>query len=257
MKLLAKGRTAEIYEWAENKIIKLFNKGFSERVAEIEYKKGVLVSNTEIPTPSVYGVKRIDGRFGIIYDKMRGESLLSKILSKSVDIEEAACLLAEIHYKVNSQEVADLQEQKSFLKFEIDESNWLSESEKSKINDLLKELPAMKNLCHGDFHPDNVIMTSEGPVVIDWLTAVSGNPACDVARTSIMLKFAELPGDLPVSIEILRDFHGIYMNKYLELSNLENKEILEWELVVAAARLNEGISKSEKGKLVDFIRCNI
>lgn len=258
MKCLAKGRTAEVYEWNEDKILKLFNKNLSERIAKTEYENGILLNDLEVRVPKAYELKKINGRFGIVYERIYGKSLLSMMISKFISIKEAAFLLAEIHYKVNSLEVADLPEQKSSLKVDIEETNWLSKSEKLQIVSRLKEFPALNRLCHGDFHPDNLILTSNGPVIVDWLTAVSGNPACDVARTVIMFKFAELPDGLPVSSNAeLKKIHDIYLNKYLELSKLENEEIREWELVVAAARLNEGIPDGEKDKLVKFIRSEI
>ncbi len=39
---------------------------------------------------------------------------------------------------------------------------------KSKAHTMLNALPDGDFLCHGDFHPDNVMMTSGDPVLIDW-----------------------------------------------------------------------------------------
>ena len=38
---------------------------------------------------------------------------------------------------------------------------------KSKAHTMLNALPDGDFLCHGDFHPDNVMMTSGDPVLID------------------------------------------------------------------------------------------
>ena len=42
-------------------------------------------------------------------------------------------------------------------------------------------------LLHLDLHPDNVILTRRGPVVIDWPNAARGPAAADVAHTWIVL----------------------------------------------------------------------
>ena len=42
-------------------------------------------------------------------------------------------------------------------------------------------------LCHGDLHPSNVILTRDGPVIVDWFDASRGDPVADVARSSLML----------------------------------------------------------------------
>jgi len=53
------------------------------------------------------------------------------------------------------------------------------------------ELPAPVgeggHLLHLDLHPENVILTAEGPVVIDWANAARGPPLADVAHTWLVL----------------------------------------------------------------------
>jgi aminoglycoside phosphotransferase (APT) family kinase protein len=43
-----------------------------------------------------------------------------------------------------------------------------------------------ETLIHLDFHPENVLMSPNGPVVIDWTNARSGDPALDVALTWVI-----------------------------------------------------------------------
>lgn len=42
------------------------------------------------------------------------------------------------------------------------------------------------NLIHLDFHPENVLLSAAGPVVIDWTNARRGDPALDVAMTWVI-----------------------------------------------------------------------
>lgn len=41
-------------------------------------------------------------------------------------------------------------------------------------------------LLHMDFHPENVMLSPSGPVVIDWTNARAGEPALDVAMTWVI-----------------------------------------------------------------------
>ena len=43
-----------------------------------------------------------------------------------------------------------------------------------------------ERLLHLDLHPDNVLLSARGPVVIDWANARAGNPALDVAMTWVI-----------------------------------------------------------------------
>jgi aminoglycoside phosphotransferase (APT) family kinase protein len=42
-------------------------------------------------------------------------------------------------------------------------------------------------ICHGDFHPLNIIVGPAGPTVVDWTAARLGPPAFDVAFTALLL----------------------------------------------------------------------
>ena len=55
------------------------------------------------------------------------------------------------------------------------------------LHDRLHEIPFEgERLIHLDFHPDNVLLSSRGPVVIDWANARAGKPALDVAMTWVI-----------------------------------------------------------------------
>jgi Ser/Thr protein kinase RdoA (MazF antagonist) len=45
-------------------------------------------------------------------------------------------------------------------------------------------------LCHGDFHPMNVLVDGPRSAVIDWTDAGIGDAHCDIARTSWLFEFA-------------------------------------------------------------------
>lgn len=48
-------------------------------------------------------------------------------------------------------------------------------------------------LVHRDLHPLNVMMTDDGPMVIDWANASAGDPAFDVADTWVLFACASPP----------------------------------------------------------------
>ena len=46
-------------------------------------------------------------------------------------------------------------------------------------------------LLHLDLHPMNVMLTSRGPVVIDWTNAAAGDPLTDVGLTYVLMTCAD------------------------------------------------------------------
>lgn len=51
----------------------------------------------------------------------------------------------------------------------------------------LAALGSGNRLLHLDLHPDNVMLSRAGPVVIDWTNARVGDPAVDVALSWVIL----------------------------------------------------------------------
>ncbi len=68
----------------------------------------------------------------------------------------------------------------------------------AELHDRLHRVPYEgASLVHFDLHPENVLLTRSGPVVIDWTNARAGEPASDVALTWLILETsAGLPGRL-------------------------------------------------------------
>ena len=57
----------------------------------------------------------------------------------------------------------------------------------AELHDRLHEIPFEgEQLIHLDFHPDNVLLSQRGPVVIDWTNSRGGKPALDVAMTWVI-----------------------------------------------------------------------
>src|SRR4051794_10258399 len=49
-------------------------------------------------------------------------------------------------------------------------------------------------LLHLDLHPDNVILSPTGPILINWQAAVAGPAAADVAHTWLLIRTSVVPG---------------------------------------------------------------
>jgi len=128
----------------------------------------------------------------------------------------------------------------------------------------LTTLPAGDRLCHGDLHPANVLITAGQPAVIDWGNATRAAPDADLARTMLLLllllllRHADpLPGTSPLTRSMIAAgrtaFTRAFVRAYRHRSAQPPRQVDQWTIVHAAARLAEGITVEEP-ILVEIIR---
>ncbi len=116
------------------------------------------------------------------------------------------------------------------------------------------EMPQGDRLCHGDFHPYNVLMSARGPVVIDWNNAHIGDPLEDVARSRLML--SGVARSEPSFSPLLTHFIDVYLEHYFELLPGDQQQLVAWRPIVAAVRLSDNIPELE-GWLLEQIRTGL
>ncbi|SEO58053.1 Phosphotransferase enzyme family protein [Paenibacillus sophorae] len=262
LRLIGQGRTADIFEYSQGKIIKLYKKDFPAEAINQELVVSGLACSLGIRTPEPFGHTQLDGRDGLIFQRISGVSLLSLFIKKPWTIPKYSKLLANLHAEIHTYEAAELnRRQKQVLCEYIQQAPLLTEQEKEKIIRYTEKLPDGNKLCHGDFHPDNV-MFDGGYWIVDWMTGMSGNPAGDAARTVILLSVGSMPDGTPAPIKLFVQFlrnklKAAYIKEYLRVTGHDYSTIDEWILPAAAARLVEWIPKDEKDELLSIIRARL
>jgi hypothetical protein len=77
MNVIARGRTAEVLEWKDQQVLKLFYAEISTDTITREIRAARLVSAINLPTPKLLGEITLGDRYGLIYERVVGESLLA------------------------------------------------------------------------------------------------------------------------------------------------------------------------------------
>ena len=260
-KLIGQGRTAEVFEWDEDKILKLYRIGLPKMMIEKEYEISGIICKQLSLVPKVYEIIEIDNRNGIIYEKINGITMMKVIASKPWRVKKEAQRLAELHKFIQQKVNFKLPSCKKRLKDNISKVELLQDNVKTILYKYIDELEEDNILCHGDFHPDNIIITPNGEVIIDWMTATQGNPLADIARTSVMFKFGVVPIKTYMEKQIVNfirnKFYLEYIKHYINITGVKIEQIEKWELPVAAARLTEWLPESEKKNLLEFVNNKI
>ena len=261
--LIAKGRTSDIHAWQdEETVIKLYHDWFQLEWIREEADRTSKVQTLDFPIPKVGELIQVNGRNGLIFERIYGENMLALLIQKPELVSKFASRLADIHidlHALDAQPNIPLQRQK--LEHKIRQAAPMSDALKAALIDKLYKMPDGQSVCHGDFHPGNVIVTMQkdaSEVVVDWNDCSFGNPLADVARSTILflggITGNETPN--PAFEQLVRTCHQQYLARYFELSSQDRREYEQWLPIVAGARLNENITALEPWLLSEAEKIN-
>ncbi|MBE5979171.1 MAG: aminoglycoside phosphotransferase [Paenibacillaceae bacterium] len=234
--IVGAGNTATVYEWENGKVVKLFREGYPYQDAVREYENAMDVNEMDFPKPKAYKFITYKGRNGIVYDKVTGESLLDWTL-RTGNLQECAALMAKAHEAILKHEIRNVPDYKDFLIHQIKKAS-ISKEERLKALHLVEHLEDGTTLCHGDFHPGNLMLSQGSISVIDFMNICRGNRLYDIARTVYLIEYTPVPdgADNPDRIRIQKE---TLSRLYLEQMNLTKDHIKDYLSAISIARMGE------------------
>lgn len=253
------GATADIHPWGNGQVLKLFRPGHLPGEVEAEAEVTWRAHAAGVPCPAVSGVVVVDGRQGIVLERIEGPSMLEEAVRPPWPVARMARLLADLHAQLHRQEASELPSLKERLSVRVEAAPGLPETLREAVLRGLAPLSDGNAVCHGDFHPGNVLLSPRGPVLIDWIDAARGDPAADVTRSLLLLEVASPPGSLLMRglVGLLRSrFRRVYRRRYDELVPGVLERVPAWRAAVAAVRLNARFP-AERGRLLEMVRTSI
>jgi aminoglycoside phosphotransferase (APT) family kinase protein len=213
--------------------------------AEAEYVEAARAVGA--PAPSLLGMEEVFGRPASVWERVDGPSLWQQVVdhpNRSADVGRA---LADVQLALfELVPPVTLPSQRDRLVSKIRLSAARVDASLALALDLLPERTGTPRLCHGDLHPSNVIVSKDGPVLVDWFDACRGDRVADVARSSLTLlpHGATTPTHLPGSD---RDTLGVltraYLSRLQESLEIPPDLLSRWQAINAVARLAEGVSR--------------
>lgn len=239
-RLIARGNTSDVYEWTGGAIVKVLKPELPSDWARTEARAVEEAKETGLPVPAIYGIVTVEGRQGIVMERISGRTLGGPMSTQSDHLEECSATLVHLQQMLNrTRGLEAFPSLKDRLRLNIHHAGVLSTEHRRRLLELLDDLPNTRLMCHFDLHPGNVIVGSDGPVIIDWFDAAPGDPAADVVRTAMLLRYGA--ADTHVQPEIMARVHRSYVTHLTRCQWVDLDALLAWEPVVMGARLAEPI----------------
>jgi aminoglycoside phosphotransferase (APT) family kinase protein len=256
-RLVGQGREAEIFEWDDGAVLRLLR--WSGDTARVEREAAAMRAAADggVDVPQVDGTVMVDGRAGLIMERVDGRDLITLMGRRPWTVPRAARIVgtahARMHEVVAPPELWSLREYARFKIGAADLEPALAEFALAT----LEALPDGDRLCHGDFHPGNVLLGRHGPAVIDWTATTRGDPAGDLARTCLLLRVGAVEEHMPALVRRLQAFgrgafYRGYLRAYERVRPIDGAMVDRWEIVRAADRISDGI-EAERATLLALL----
>ena len=157
--LIGSGRSADVYAYGDGRVLRRYRRArdTAREVAAMEHAR-----SHGYPAPAAEALSETD----IVMERVSGRTMLGDLGRRPWLVPAHAAMLAELHTRLHA----------------IEAPAWLP-----------APLGDGGSLLHLDLHPENVILTGSGPVVIDWPNAARGPGAVDVAHTWIVIRCSVPP----------------------------------------------------------------
>ncbi|WP_369246258.1 phosphotransferase [Streptomyces sp. R41] len=165
-RLLGSGRSADVYEIDEAWVLRRDREGWGDATAEAAVMEHV--RGHGYPVPGV----RVATRSDLVMERLSGPTMLEAFGAGLLSPREAGVTLARLLRRLHA------------------------------VPARVSADPAVRVL-HLDLHPDNVMLTPDGPKVIDWANAEEGPPGLDWGMSAVILAQVAVGGE-PYA-EVARD----------------------------------------------------
>jgi aminoglycoside phosphotransferase (APT) family kinase protein len=217
---IGEGATADVHAWAPGRVVKLLKAGLPQRLIAHEARLTRAVFSSGAPAPEVFDHVSVEGRFGVVMSHLEGPTLMQLTKSGAVTYAEAGAVLAGLLQAVHKiRPPPDAPMLRDYMAESVARVGAkLPKHIAAGVLETMNRLSPGDGLCHGDPNPGNVIMTAEGPRLIDWIGAMRAPPALDLASAHVLL--SELAPEIADDPERPRAVHASLHTAYAGLTGM-------------------------------------
>jgi aminoglycoside phosphotransferase (APT) family kinase protein len=252
LRRIAEGREAEIFAWGEGEVLRLLRRHDDSGQLPREMAAMEAAARAGVPVPAVREIVEVDGRSGLVMERIIGMDLLTLVGRQPWKLWSIGRATAELHAQLHEVPAPEaLRPLREVIRWRLVNSPDVPAEAREKGLAGLEQLPDGDRICHGDFHPGNILAASPRPVIIDWVGAARGDPVADFARTILLGRAAaSLPHWSRFEREVFargrRLLMGAYGRAYRKRTNADLSNFDRWFSVRVAERFADAIPEERE-----------
>lgn len=173
------GASCRVYAWGEGRVVKVYRRAFVS-LAPVEAARSAAVHAAGVPSPAVHGLVEVDGRPGLVFERVPGPSLLDQLVRAERSPEDVGAALGALHVALHALDAGSLPDLADTL-----------------VERGVAPMPRGSAPFHGDLHPGNVLVGGGDPVVIDGSNAHRAPAAADVACSILSIGYRGMRAGRP------------------------------------------------------------
>jgi aminoglycoside phosphotransferase (APT) family kinase protein len=245
--VVARGSRSSVHAYGHGAVAKVPSPSTPEGWIRFEARYAEAARAAGAPAPRLLGIEQINGRTASIWEHVHDRSMWQHVVDRPDRSAELGRMLADVQLSLfELVPPVTLPRQHDRLASKIRWAAATVDTSLARALDLLPAQAGSPRLCHGDLHPSNVLLTRDGPVIVDWFDASRGDPIADVARSSLLLLCdgadppRHLPGSDGATLGVLTEAYLARLREHLEI---DDDLLARWEAVNAVARMAEGVPR--------------
>jgi tRNA A-37 threonylcarbamoyl transferase component Bud32 len=195
-KLIGAGRAADVYALGDDRVLRRYRTGPNTQAESVnhmvqaEAEVMTYLAQAGFPVPKVYDADGTD----LVMQRLDGVDMLAAIQQRPWKVRYYGRLLAKLHDQLHA----------------------------------VKAPPSLRSsfvpgdrVIHLDLHPANVMLTSSGPMVIDWTNACAGTPGDDVATAYLIMVTSEVDDLKPALKATAKLLRGTLVRQFRSAADVD------------------------------------
>ena len=239
LKRIGGGASADVFLLPPDRVLKLLFPGLGVAIAEREFTAARIAHAASLPVPEPIALTAEGDRHGIVFERLVEAKLARRMrrMPGPVMVTLASLARLQASFHAVTAPAGTLPSVHEVIGARCAEA-LASDEARSAARGHLLQLPRGDRLLHGDLHLGNVITAGGRLMAVDWAQAMTGDPAADVARTELLMRFGRYGQALRRYRRLRVARHAAadwYLFCYRRTTGMSSQQIDAWRLPIAVA----------------------